>query len=297
MGGRQAEFSPMRARRSVPGGFVFAAAMLAGPALAADYPVLRGTHAPSLPPPPVIENAPVADWNGLYFGGLAGYSIESFQNNRGPNALIANFSRSTVAEAELQASSLVSVPDFSSRGVAFGGFLGYNMQFDDALIGFEADYTRIGRGGSATDTIGRSRGTSDGYITSVNLTGRTEARLNDLFSLRLRAGYVMGSVMLYATGGVAFGLGNQASSAVAQISGVDADPLSAPVLPPYSANSGTLTSSRRNAIFTGYTGGLGAEALLGGLLLRGEYLYTRLVTPSSSAIDINQVRVGAGVKF
>jgi opacity protein-like surface antigen len=287
----------MRARRSVSGGFVFAAAMMAGPALAADYPVLRGTHAPSLPPAPVIESAPAVDWNGFYFGGLAGYSMESFQNNRGSNALIANFSRSTVAEAEMQASSLVSVPNFSSRGVTFGGFLGYNMQFDDALIGFEADYTRIGRGGSTTDAIGRSRGTSDGYVTSVSLNGRTEARLNDLFSLRLRAGYVMGSVMLYATGGVAFGLGNQSNSAIAQISGVDADPLTDPALAPYLVNSGVMTSSRRNAVFTGYTGGLGAEALFGGLLLRGEYLYTRLVTPSSSAIDINQVRVGAGVKF
>ncbi len=64
-------------------------------AMAADYPVLRGTHAPELPPPPMIEQAPPATWDGFYIGGLVGSHSTTYSRFTGPNDLAANALRST----------------------------------------------------------------------------------------------------------------------------------------------------------------------------------------------------------
>jgi opacity protein-like surface antigen len=274
-----------------------ASTFLGSEARGADYPILRGTHAPSLPPAPAIAPAPLADWNGFYFGGLGGYSAVSFSSSRGPNALVANALRQTTAEADIQASSLLRIPGFSARGMSYGGFFGFNAQFDEAVVGVEFDYMRLGRQGFGADAIGRSRGTSDGYITNVSLTGRSEARLDDLITMRLRAGYAMGNFMPYITGGLAFGYGSVRNSATAIVSGVDADPLSAPALPSYTFNSGELTEFRRRSAMAGVVVGAGVEALFGGLLLRAEYLHTRLQAQGGTDIQINQARAGVGVKF
>jgi hypothetical protein len=278
----------MRARLSVSVGLVLAASALAAPALAADYPVLRGTHAPKLPPPPVIESAPAADWNGFYFGGLAGYSTIERGTTRGPNALIAFNVRNTAEERDLALSQYPVVSGFGNRGTSFGAFAGYNLQFDDALVGVELDYMRLGRRGIGQDSLTRS-GSVNGLGVTATVTGATAVRIDDLISFRARAGYVMGSVMFYATGGLAVGYGDVTHTASVLVNYAD------PTFTPYS--SGLLTSNTRRGVFSGYTAGVGLEGMFGGLLLRGEYLYTRLVGPNSTTIDSNQARVGAGVKF
>jgi hypothetical protein len=37
--------------------------------------------------------------------------------------------------------------------------------------------------------------------------------------------------------------------------------------------------------------------MLGGLIVRGEYLFTRVSAQGGAVIDVNQGRIGAGVKF
>jgi outer membrane immunogenic protein len=266
-------------------------------ALAADYPVLRGTSSPSLPPAPMIHED-ASPWDGFYIGGLAGYSSVNFNPSTGAADLARQGAlRSTAVENEFQASRLLQPSQFSGRGTNFGGFLGYNMQFGEAVLGFEADYMRMNQRGNSSNTIGRSYNTSTGYLETVNLTGATTARLDDLVTLRMRAGYAMGNIMPYLTGGVALGFGRVANTATVNHSGIDADPLSAPVLPPFNVNSGVLSDSRRNAFMIGFSGGAGVEAMFGGLILRGEYLFTRLQAQGGVVIDVNQGRVGAGVKF
>ncbi|MCU0883740.1 MAG: hypothetical protein MUC44_02155 [Beijerinckiaceae bacterium] len=267
------------------------------PAAAADYPVLRGTSSPSLPPPPMIQEEPT-QWDGFYMGGLAGYSSVIFDPRTGAADLARDGAlRSTAVEAQFAASRLLQPSQFSTRGINFGAFLGYNMQFGEAVIGFEVDYMRFGKGGSSTNSIGRSFATSTGYIESVTLSGGTTAKLNDLVTMRLRTGYAMGNIMPYMTGGLALGYGTVNNTAIVNHSGVDADPLGAPALPPFNVNSGTLSSSRKNAFMAGFTVGGGVEAMLGGLIVRGEYLFTRVSAQGGVVIDVNQGRVGAGVKF
>ncbi len=284
----------MRLHLSAVAAFAFAGVL---PAFAADYPILRGTSSPSLPPAPMIQED-ASPWEGFYLGGLAGFSSVNFDPRTGAADLARQIAlRNTAVETEFQASRLLQPGQFSARGMNYGAFLGYNMQFGEAVIGFEADYMRIGKRGSSSDTIGRSFTTKAGYIESVNLTGTSEARLNDLVTLRLRTGYAMGSIMPYLTAGVALGYGTVSNTAQVIHTGVDADPTQAPVLPSFSFNSGLLSETRKNAFMAGFTVGGGMEAMLGGLILRGEYLFTRVAAQGGVVIDVNQARVGAGVKF
>ncbi|MFY8038482.1 MAG: outer membrane protein [Bosea sp. (in: a-proteobacteria)] len=284
----------MRIRLVAVAALGFAASL---PAFAADYPVLRGTSSPSLPPPPMIQEEPT-QWDGFYMGGLAGYSSVIFDPRTGAaDVALGGALRSTAVENEFAASRLLQPSQFSTRGINFGAFLGYNMQFGEAVIGFEVDYMRFGKGGSSTNSIGRSFTTSVGYIENVSLTGGTTAKLNDLVTMRLRTGYAMGNIMPYMTGGLALGYGTVNNTALVNHSGTDADPLAAPALPPFNVNSGTLGNHRRNAFMAGFTVGGGVEAMLGGLIVRGEYLFNRVAAQGGVVIDVNQGRVGAGVKF
>jgi hypothetical protein len=267
------------------------------PAAAADYPVLRGTSSPSLPPAPMIHEEPSA-WDGVYFGGFAGQTAVNFNPSTGAADLARQGAlRNTAVENEFQASRLLQPSQFSARAVSYGAFLGYNMQFGEAVISFEADYMRFGKGGSSSNSIGRTFTTSAGYIESVSLTGTNEARLNDLVTMRLRTGYAMGSIMPYLTAGVALGYGTITNTAQVIHSGIDADPTAAPSLPSFNVNSGILTETRKNAFMAGFTVGGGVEAMLGGLIVRGEYLFSRVAAQGGVVLDVNQARVGAGVKF
>jgi outer membrane immunogenic protein len=267
------------------------------PASAADYPVLRGTSSPSLPPAPMIRED-ASPWEGFYLGGLAGYSSVNFNPSTGAADLARQGAlRATAVETEFQASRLLQPSQFSARGATYGAFLGYNMQFGEAVLGFEADYMRMGQRGSGSNSIGRTFTTSTGYIETVDMTGTTAAQLNDLVTLRLRAGYAMGNIMPYLTGGLAIGNGRVSNTSIVNHSGIDADPNSAPALPPFNVNSGLLSDARKNAFMMGFSGGAGVEAMFGGLILRGEYIFSRLQAQGGVVIDVNQARVGVGVKF
>ena len=285
---------------------VAALAVIAGlPALAADYPVLRGTSSPSLPPAPVLHDAP-APFDGFYVGGLAGYSSVNFNPDMGAADLARSRAlRNTAVETEFQASRIVQPSQFSGRGTNFGGFLGYNMQIGEAVVGLEADYMRMGQRGTGSNTIARTWVTSPGYAETVGLSGETTAKLDDLVTLRARAGYAMGNVMPYLTGGLAMGFGTVSNRVSVRHTGVDADPACAPdCLPPFGFGAGGVpivqgpfSDQRKNAFMFGFSGGAGIEAVYGGLLLRGEYLFSRVQAQGGVVIDVNQARVGAGVKF
>jgi outer membrane immunogenic protein len=288
----------MRRRLSlIAAAVIVPAAMSAftAPAAAADYPVLRGTTAPSLPPPPVMpEPEFAAKWDGFYFGGLAGYTHADFN----PGGALINLARGalqgTTAENQFNMSQLMRAEPFGTKNYRYGAFMGYNWAFGDVVLGVEADYTRLQLGGRYTHP-GVSRVYSVGALQeTTTLGGYSAAELNHLFSLRGRAGYTMGSLMFYATGGLAFGYGRTDSSLT--VTQVQVDPAAGNAIV---AGPTTVTRSKtaNNAFYTGGTVGLGLEYMFGGLLLRGEYLYTRLGAQGGTTVDVNQARLGAGVKF
>jgi outer membrane immunogenic protein len=272
------------------------------PVFAADYPVLRGTSSPSLPPPPVIHDEP-ASFDGFYIGGLAGYNSINFDPGSSGRDQLRNSTLflNTYYESQGASSNLI-LPQFSSRGMGFGAFIGYNAQFGEAVVGIEADYMYLNRRGSSSGpVVGRLyENSSTTEQASVTLSGTAAARINDLFTIRGRAGYAMGNIMPYVTAGLALGYGEVSTGTNATVILQQIVQDSPRILGPSGNAVGSpsnIMNRRKNAFMAGFTVGTGVEAVFGGLILRGEYLFSRVHAQGGTVIDVNQGRVGAGVKF
>jgi opacity protein-like surface antigen len=146
-------------------GSVALAAMISGPAMAADMQV----KAPYNAQPPVTY-----DWSGFYIGAHIGYDWENF-NVTGVN---------TTTGAPI-------TPVSGSFSNAFAGFqAGYNyMIAPKILLGVEADVSRDNAGAWAL-------GSNDGAFNSGVLQWSGTARG--------RIGYAANNVLLYGTGGFAW---------------------------------------------------------------------------------------------
>lgn len=126
--------------------------------------------------------------------------------------------------------------DFDSDGFLGGGQIGFNHQFDQFVIGIEADW-------SFTDIDGDTRV----GLTGLG-TGGVDAETNWISTIRGRAGYAFDRVLVYGTAGVAF-----ADVEVSE----------------------SFTGSSDDNVHTGYVVGAGLEAALTERLsARAEYLYT-----------------------
>src|SRR5665647_2333967 len=126
--------------------FVLAAIMfgaLSG-AQAADMPdFLRGGFTDGLSPSRV-------NWQGYYVGGQGGYGSSDENFNGSTSNMIAALLANTTIESEMQVSQWnLGLGKESARNSGFGGFAGYNSQWDDVVIGVEANYLHGAFGGSA----------------------------------------------------------------------------------------------------------------------------------------------------
>jgi outer membrane immunogenic protein len=130
-----------------------AALVVAAPALAADLPSMKGAP---LPPPVMVAY----DWTGFYLGvDLGGAWAQSKFNP----ALV----------------------NLNSSSVLGGGFLGYNRQYGNFVIGLEGDVQGLG-------------------INTVAPAGAFRVKESVLGSINGRLGYAFDRVLVYAIGGVAF---------------------------------------------------------------------------------------------
>jgi outer membrane immunogenic protein len=183
----------------------------------------------------------------------------------------------------------------SARTSGFGGFAGYNSQWDDVVIGLEASYLHGAFGGSATASQARSSPAplSDTYFHNVTATSTSAISITDMATLRARAAYAYGCFLPYLFGGFALGNADITQS-------VTVNDYTTPG--PSSTGPGqqfqplAATNALHNHLIYGYTGGLGVDVnLIGGLFLRAEWEYIRFT--ASVDTSINTVRAGLGYKF
>ena len=285
-----------------------------------DFGALRGGNYEA---PDVV---PVANWAGFYFGGYGGQSQSNFSNKNGSKDLIAQDFRNTTIESEYNISSILQLKSKTARDSSFGGFVGYNYQIDEMVLGFEADYTSTRLSGLSTDSIGRFMSTSDGYYNLVRLSGEGKTELRDHGTVRFRAGYTWGNLMPFVTAGVAAGRLTTTNSATVQYAAFDATAnaayLAAPATSPFPGNTGytrfvpsaptsfsctaqtsclaapvTLTKSK-STVAVGFTAGAGLEYMLSqNIFVRGEYQYAFFDDYNGHKFNLNTVRAGGGVKF
>jgi outer membrane immunogenic protein len=241
---RHAKLHP---RESVMKKLVVAAVVLGAlimPAMAADVPAPAYTKAP---PPPAFN------WTGFYLGGNAGWgSIDD-------NALPFCFTPSGV----WQGPGCDTVPGGRVRGSGLvgGGQAGYNWQFARLVVGLETDI----QGGdikASTNVPGPFEIIGLGS-SGPGVSFTAQEKLSWIGTLRGRFGVAFDTVMIYATGGFAYG-----GVSVSQ----------AHILPAVQYPS----SASRD--LNGWTFGGGVEwAFLGNLSARVEGLYYDLGTISTSS--------------
>ena len=148
---------------------------LAGTAFAADLPV----HAP---PPVYVPPAPIFTWTGFYLGGHIGYAWGT-NNSTFTDAFgdYASFGR-------------------NSDGAVGGGHIGYNLQFNQFVIGLEGDVDGSAINESVSRLVLLDAASGDGLLFPINAGVSYGLQA----SIRGRVGYAWDRVLIYATGGVAF---------------------------------------------------------------------------------------------
>jgi opacity protein-like surface antigen len=270
------------------------AAMIIGAAQGAyaadmpDLPVLRGSLPDGL-------STTRAVWQGYYVGGQASYgsSDESFGGSN--NAMTSGLLSNTIIEQQMGVSNWgLNFGKQSHRSTGFGGFAGYNSQWDDVVIGIEGSYIHGEYGGSATSVERRISTLSDGYSHDVTSSATSAINITDMATLRGRAGYVMGNFLPYVFGGFALGNANISRSVgVLDVPTFASNPPPAVVLPRAFLSA---DEAQHNHLVYGYSAGVGVDVqLIGGLFARAEYEYVRFT--SSVDTSINTVRLGLGYKF
>ena len=181
-----------------------------GMVFAADLPSLR---APPVYAPPVAP--PAFTWSGFYAGVNVGGGFDDYttyglagQNAGARNVILGNGARAGFF-------------DTNASGVLGGGQIGYNFQLNQGLIGnalngFGSTLTPVtglfGLGATSGPVAGieadadasgiRQTGT---FIGATGAASVYQSRLDFLGTVRGRLGYGFGNVLLFGTGGFAYG--------------------------------------------------------------------------------------------
>jgi|tagenome__1003787_1003787.scaffolds.fasta_scaffold20945912_4 outer membrane immunogenic protein len=285
-------------RRFLLAAIVFGGASGAHAADLPDFPALRGTYTD-------VPSSTRINWQGYYIGGQGGYG-SSDENFRGSTrTMTAALLADTLIEAEMGVSQWnLALGKATARSSGFGGFAGYNSQWDDVVVGIEASYLHGGFGGltSASERRVSPVALSDGNFHDITATSTAAISVKDMATFRGRAGYAYGSFLPYMFGGVALGNADITRTVTVDdhyaptLAGAVASCPTPPSSPPPFCARLRATEGVHNHLIYGYSAGLGVDVnLIGGLFMRAEWEYTRF----TSAVDtnINTVRAGLGYKF
>jgi len=263
-----------------------------GAASAADLPTRKG------PPIAPVYVPPAFTWTGFYVGVNAGYGWANNNNKNG-----------NLPFGAIPVGGFFPSSGGDNGGFVGGGQVGYNYQFgvgQGVVIGAEADIDYVGIK-QRTSSVPYTFATTPGTTFFPGSSGSSSGYLG---TVRARVGYAWDRILVYGTGGLAYGdvggRGNNGGTAVTApgfaspftgiVSGV-----------PQTTFLGTSGSSGTKV---GWTVGGGIEhAVWQNWTVKAEYLYYNLGSNKNNAIlpfaatshhndrDGNIVRVGLNYKF
>ena len=264
-------------RRILLAAVIFGTASCAEAADLSDLPILRGAFTDGL-------TTRTVNWQGAYLGVQGGTGRADMNFSGATKTEAARLLSGTAIENFGQVTTWPLGGKDSVRGSGIGGFVGYNSQWDDVILGVELNYLHATFDRAQTDTMARVF--TNGGASTYDVAYESYARMavHDMGSLRVRAGYAFGSFLPYAFGGVA--LGQADITKTARVYGFEAGF-------PFDIRR---TEQKTNHFVYGYSGGLGMDVMLwSGLFLRAEWEYLRFTAPIDT--QINTVRAGLGYKF
>jgi outer membrane immunogenic protein len=241
-------------------GIAALASFVATGALAADLPM----KTPYTKAPAYVE--PVFNWTGFYVGGNVGYSWGNSDNSTTLDRF--NSGLPLVAGVNGTNTSRDNV-----NGVIGGGQFGYNWQMQNWLFGLEADIQGSGERGSSTITCVGCADVGTDIVTTLN------QRLDWFGTARGRIGaLVTPTVLLYATGGLAYGEVKVGGSVAGNGAG----------------GNTTVVLADSSSTRVGWTLGAGVEGVISGnWTAKLEYLYMDLGTVSGGPVPLTGILVNA----
>jgi outer membrane immunogenic protein len=262
----------------------------AGRAFAADLPAIA--HEPNAYIPAFPS---YFQWQGFYVGGqlTAGDANADFKTSTQP--LLELALRNLALQNEQAPSTWQVLGQSDARAAGFGGFLGYNAQFENAVIGLEFNYTHSNFNiGAATTPISRlTPALSNGAQYVVSLTGSGSVQIQDFATLRARLGWVADNFMPYFTFGAAVARADMDVSVTCTCI-----QLANPPNVPQVDFSFTQSQTKSQAFLFGYAGGAGVDiGLTRNLFGRLEYEYLQFPPVWRITTHINIARAGLALKF
>ena len=277
------------------------------PAIAADFEPSIFNSSPYVAGPPTYTR-----WTGFYVGGQAGGGT-TLNNFSGFAALGPNDPFLAPYGA---ASGWAQFKKDRATAASFGGFVGYNAQWDDVVIGIEANYNHTSLSGSSSASrcyLADNTSTScrvaitlgnQGVYYDTTIDTSVHFKITDYGVLRGRGGWAVDNFLPYVTAGFAFG--HATSSRLTTTTGVPspAAPGGAPnppvTIPPIVASPFSFTDTDRGTQFLyGYAAGAGLDYMLSPtFFLRAEYEFIQFMrVVSGNKSTINSVRGAIGIRF
>lgn len=272
-----------------------------------DLPILRGGITDGL-------SKSTHNWDGAYAGVHGGYTTDATDFSQSVVGLTNYIYRDSVLQAPTATWSLLQKAN--TQGTHFGGFVGRNWQWYDAVLSLEGTYSYFGNlstrssGSNALVIVnppGETLPTGITHNYAVSLTGAATAQVKDVVTLRGRVGWDGGDFMPYAFMGAAIGRMDVSRTVTSNVqlrtdvTTTDAFGNTTTTIGTYGpvpAQSGTQGQHRTNTFAVGWTAGLGLEyCVWNGLFARVEYEYTRFAAVMNTQVTLNHARVGLGYKF
>jgi outer membrane immunogenic protein len=246
-----------------------------------------------------LATASFMNWRGFYVGGQASYSGASANFANTTQGPIAYALRGTTLESEFAPSNWQVLGSASHVAAGYGGFVGYNIQFERLVVGVEANYDQamlsLLAPNSPISRVTPADSQGDSYL--VNITGSGSVTNLNFGTLRARAGWALGNFLPYAFAGLA--IGEADVNIAATVSGQQNPPAGGGACnAPCTPFSFTGTGGTNSEWLYGFTVGAGVDvALTRNIFLRAEYEFVQFAPTANPVINVNSGRVGAGFKF
>jgi outer membrane immunogenic protein len=277
--------------------WVFCALFLSGLALPAaaadlDFDFLRSVT--------TVGPGTYTRWSGFYAGGQIGFGNANADFSDVTQALVAFVLRDTTLQADDAPSQWPVLGSANQSAFGYGAFAGYNTQWQDVILGVEANYNHAAFSlRAASYPIARTTTDSTGSAYAIEFTGSGSMAAENFGTLRLRAGWVAGNFLPYAFIGPAVGVANTSvsvSGSGEQFTSGTVGICSAtqPCAPFAIVNSFGANSQ----VLYGFTAGGGVDmAVTQNIFLRAEFEFDQFKPPPGMLATIATARVGAGFKF
>ncbi|MBT1510843.1 outer membrane beta-barrel protein [Bradyrhizobium sp. SRL28] len=254
-----------------------------------DLPFLRGSFTDGL------SKASV-NWGGGYIGGHASHGAADMDFTNSGQDLLAKLLNNVDLEAQFNISQWPMLGKAHMQSSGFGGFIGYNFQFSEAVIGVELNYTHGNFFGANSGSQSRVFQYPVDYVSYATASSSASMKITDYGSLRARAAYPVDNFLPYGFVGVALGQANinRRADVTLNYQYVGA---AVPPLPNYGGTT-SLTDNANSHFITGFAGGMGVDVMLyAGLFLRAEWEHLRFSSNKNVETSVNTVKAGLGYKF